>query len=518
MAELNGLGSFFNKLANFSTKMNADKREKVNDSELLNRVTKNNDLSSLEGIDISLLTTENQERLAALIAGESVDAEAVEDEVSTTETTTTLSQTSGKAKTTFDSKQDFLDYFELDPNNDDFADKLAEAQAYMKTNGITSVTIAGKDFNVITDASKNSKNLLSGTAENDLILSTDAKTILGKDGDDFIIASGAAFISGDKGFDGVIAQANNPNLGLTVATERGDEKDFVWVANKGTDQVTIMTDREDEESNDIICTTNTEDVKGNPGSINNETDKYNYLNETGGEKELKTEFASKKEFLEFFELNPEDADFSEKIEEAQAYLAKYGIENVTIDGEEYTLYTDEDISETTGEIKTGGGNTLVLTNDAKKVFGNAGDDFIIASDVSEIFSKDGDDTLVAKNASLVDGGAGKDLAWYSDVDSANLSAETVYADFKGEGTNSLGKIAGENIYTSGEGKVYVRTSDNFYSESPTGIISKDGGLTFSNIETADNNYDELDTNKDGIVDSDEYYAKLDEELGPQNNE
>lgn len=494
MTELNGLGNFFNSIKAEIKKMDKDGDGKISAAETAYYLRERNSGASLTDVDPAVLTDKNKARLSQL-KGET-------------------------PKTEFASKKEFLEFFGLNPENDDFAEKLAEAQAYMKDNGIKIVKIGGEDFNVIIAEGQKTR----GTKCNDLVLSTlDNNSITTGNGDDFIIASGKSKIGAGLGDDTILA--NNSK----IATGAG--KDFVW----GTGEENIS----DLEIPLDFCL---------PSYNSDEHDSI--IDENLGNtspKNGKTEFLSKQEFLDFFQLDPNSPDFADKIKAAEDYMKENNISKVTIGGELFEIYTDDDVVRDNrtyppgqdysniykGDSKT---NCLFLSTEANNLTTGEGNDFIIASNADYIYARSGDDTIVAQNSCQIDGGTGDDTISYSATADwegwqgafgmvkhtylyGGDGNDTIYAD--------LGNVSGY-IYGSDGDQIFVSNNGpddqfnknavsdaQFFTENDS-TIGVSGAYTGVNYDFH-NDYSELDTNHDGEVSPEEYYARLNEELGPQNS-
>lgn len=594
MSDLAGLGKF-----NFSEKIklveDKIKEFKASVSEENNTLLAGAESDiSFEGID-EFLTPENKARLLALKSGDADIKESVSEL---------------ELKTSFKHKQEFLDFFGLDPNSADFDTKLRIAQQYMKDNGITTITIDGDAYNVITGP-ESYQNVILGTTGNDLILATDVSRVHAEDGNDFILASKVEQITGDKGDDAIIVQTNlGSNTATAYSGSEGD--DFLWINNTSNISAGVFGN----DGDDIIYTKNCEQVSGSQGgdkvyvdggleiistpehqgdevySVNNEgnvlwskqdgnhkpgdiedANSYSELdadhNGTVSDGEYydvandyltrvkppvdpedpddpddpvdppvapKIEFANKKEFLEYFGLDPNNDNFEAKLKEAQDYMKKYSLTSVKIAGEDYNVITGPNKGK---ELNGTNGRDLILaTSEVSRVDAKGGEDFVIAKG-PDVHGGDGNDALVVqydKNgvSNLVGGDAGNDFVWVVDKKNSYLTSvsggegdDLIYTkgvmsihgednDDEAGGTNMI-YSDDKGTYTdissfsaNGEQDIYYMPETNSFNNQSNILINHQ--YTKKSDLAALNSYSTLDANSDGNVSQEEWFKQGDDYL------
>lgn len=283
-------------------------------------------------------------------------------------------------KTTFESKQEFINYYGLDPNSADFEQNLEAAQRCMQENGIKTITINKIDFNVLTDADAvGNYSVISGTDKNDLILATHSK-IDGNKGDDFIIAANRSSVDGGDGNDTIINKNGN-SIG-----QNGDDfiysndRRYVSEGNDGNNTIQIggTLNVPELDASVPVITPPPPYIPPADSTINTTTD-FNGASMV---------FATTEEFFEHFGLSPNNEDYEQNLQAAQNYMQEHNIRKITIGQKEYNVLTDADINTNWNKIFGTNENDIIFTTANNKIISNDGEDILIGSNLVRTTDED----------------------------------------------------------------------------------------------------------------------------------
>lgn len=178
-------------------------------------------------------------------------------------------------------------------------------------------------------------------------------------------------------------------------------------------------------------------------------------------------FKSINEFVSKFDKSGDGKLDKDEIKEAQKYFKDAGITNITIDGVDYNLLTDEN-KDKYNDIKGGKGKDFILSAEADKIDGKGGDDIIFAADAEKIKGGGGDDKIYySGDNAAIKGGLGKD--------SVNVS---------GYGNNVRGGFGKDQLDVDGHGNTVNGGfgSDNLDVDGDGNTVKGGGAVDYINVE------------------------------------